>query len=1104
MFTGAHNFHVSGGTFNEIYQSRGNGFNQLYDHTLPDAAHDSYVGRSKGSCYEGTREQYIQDITSWSISNCQLYSHRLFWMYGPAGVGKSAIAKSCAITTAAYERLAASFFFSRDNGVVDPALFFTTIAHQIGTKTPEFREIVSAKIEINPALLTKGLETQFHELIITPFLELFANQVLLPRRTVFIDGLDECHDEGAQVAIIEMVTRSIKKYDNTPINAFPRGSGFPFFRALELPISRDYDAEIKLYLRQSLRLPISSINNDIVWPSERDLDLLVDLVSGLFVFAATVVRFIMDPNAFSPQQKLHDLQSGLRMELLRPKAGTDVTAELDDFYSLIMRRVSPSHLSVVRKILLIHVTGMPGVVSSHETLGRITLQELENCLAKLSSVLAIKSSESKRPGSAVIFFYHASFMEYLSDLDRSTEYYIHDARHYSDIALRTLDLSNKIYQMNGKTRNEKLKALAQLLSVFPDETFTPTQRFRFRDELFKDYLCKYTLAWWCYRSDLGPEILDGLRQANLMDPRRPVMIYKPDLDRLKQRLPIDMRRCITQVSPESLFPPLAEPDRPTYTQQAYPDVSANIENIWTYIYTVLFGNGAPDHLKYDCSRLIREVYKDSTHARYLQSQFQRHCSSNVQNILEWVKVASLDALDEFDWLWLYSNAWHTYIHEYQGLRPKFSRDPRQVPWALEKAIITAWEEVFLLMQGDDDRLVKAALRILERQWERDLLLEPLSAIDPGILTAFCESLGDMSRCRVASALRSKDYFDTKYLESMEKRYDTERQLFPVSTFLSHLVAAEELLMDEYKSHLRMGLIYFECHWFRYRRDNEGCTSVLMKGRWEEMHREFEALLDDTDCDDSDRRWKYFLWATDEWSDAYQAFKAAFEAHVKRRASTALHKTLNCYPVDASSPGKLGACASILSQFLEERLLFAYERNDRISRAMDIERNIFSDGIYQTMADILDQHPQLQEPFWRLVQELRPRDGGTRVWRRSLLWYFNDFKYRYKSRGSPGAYGSYRYRRVSGPRPGATTPDEASIPDADEQIESLHGASNLAHLARSLSGFEGLCAGVPEIDTINVDAPAVRVSTCVVVETRQKRSIGSRIKRFLRQMFKQGS
>jgi len=139
-------------------------------------------------------------------------------MWGPAGVGKSAIAKSCAEKTAAQRRLGASFFFSRTQHVDDPKRFFTTIAHQLTTEIDEYRKVLDPRIQRNPALLTKGLDAQFRELIIEPFLELAGRNVDMEDKMVIIDGLDECNGDPAQSKIMELVAKSVKEHgDKIPL-----------------------------------------------------------------------------------------------------------------------------------------------------------------------------------------------------------------------------------------------------------------------------------------------------------------------------------------------------------------------------------------------------------------------------------------------------------------------------------------------------------------------------------------------------------------------------------------------------------------------------------------------------------------------------------------------------------------------------------------------------------------------------------------------------------------------------------------------------------------------------------------------------------------------
>ena len=112
----------------------------LRDNSIPAATHDSYETESyKSSCLEGTRMQHIEDITAWTARINRSQQHCLLWMWGPAGVGKSAIAKSYAKKTAKQRRISTSFFFSCTQHVDDPKRFFTTIAHQLVQKVDDYR-----------------------------------------------------------------------------------------------------------------------------------------------------------------------------------------------------------------------------------------------------------------------------------------------------------------------------------------------------------------------------------------------------------------------------------------------------------------------------------------------------------------------------------------------------------------------------------------------------------------------------------------------------------------------------------------------------------------------------------------------------------------------------------------------------------------------------------------------------------------------------------------------------------------------------------------------------------------------------------------------------
>ena len=58
--------------------------------------------------------------------------------------------------------------------------------------------------------------------------------------------------------------------------------------------------------------------------------------------------------------------------------------------------------------------------------------------------------------------------------------------------------------------DERIPKLRELLPIFPDETFTPSECLIFQDELFNDVLCKY-VSNWCEGWGLPSEVIRGFQ-----------------------------------------------------------------------------------------------------------------------------------------------------------------------------------------------------------------------------------------------------------------------------------------------------------------------------------------------------------------------------------------------------------------------------------------------------------------------------------------------------------------------------------------------------------------------------------------------------------------
>ena len=124
-------------------------------------------------------------------------------MYGPFGVGKGAIAQSCAESLAAENKLCASIFFSRPNKRNNPDRVFTSIAYQLAVKFPPIGDILDREILKDPIILTASRRVQFEELLAKPLQQITSQNAPIEGWVIILDGLDEIDVNKRSCAVVE-------------------------------------------------------------------------------------------------------------------------------------------------------------------------------------------------------------------------------------------------------------------------------------------------------------------------------------------------------------------------------------------------------------------------------------------------------------------------------------------------------------------------------------------------------------------------------------------------------------------------------------------------------------------------------------------------------------------------------------------------------------------------------------------------------------------------------------------------------------------------------------------------------------------------------------
>ncbi len=392
-------------------------------------------------------------------------------------MGKSAIAQTCAEKLKRLEKLGAAFFFStnRHNKTkVDPAdnrkeyqKFFTSIAYQLATIYPDYRDLLDSRIRSDRTLIDKALESQFRALIIEPLQELEEKGHGIGKRIpVLVDGLDECDDRDAQCQIVEIVAAAPHEgvaplcwaFFSRPephIEAtFTMASVSSFCHITVLPISHDANGDIELYLRAGFENILRRLNiiTPSPWPSDGDVKELVGAAGGLFIYAATLLRFVGQPDSIGPEALLRAILAIISNRSLPHSTSDHPFVELDAFYRLILQRTP---VRVLPTILLVFASicrnGPLSAIMTANLLG-LSRIEIEAICNQMSSVVRfqpqVKSLElghaidTNHPfhstGPAAIpaevydtirdslggslSFYHKSFKDFLVDEARSGPY----------------------------------------------------------------------------------------------------------------------------------------------------------------------------------------------------------------------------------------------------------------------------------------------------------------------------------------------------------------------------------------------------------------------------------------------------------------------------------------------------------------------------------------------------------------------------------------------------------------------------------------------------------------------------------------------------------
>ncbi|KAJ6456876.1 hypothetical protein C8R45DRAFT_1184956, partial [Mycena sanguinolenta] len=400
--------------------------------------YDSAESFPQPRCHPETRTEMLQDLRDWALD--RETRHKILWLHGPAGAGKSAIMQTLSRQLGDAGRLGASFFFKRG----DPArgngnALFATIAYQLAINVPWLRAKIFQIVENDPSVLQRTIKTQMIKLISEPC----RSQKGGGHVTILVDGLDECERHDVQQEILHAI-RIASSHPPIFLRFIVASRPEPHIREVfESPVysdvHRSYNVEqsfddVRKYLsdefaridqehRIMARIPSP-------WPDLNALDELVEKSSGHFIYASAIIKFIDDKN-YRPIQ---------RLEVVQDTNSTGSESAYDALDQLYMTILSSAPRQSELIPILCAIANFRVHPKALDQLFRLPESETRLLLKGLHSLLDVPSNDDEISViHNAISPHHASFFDFLNNPGRSRTFCVGTLRHRIDLARMVLE-----------------------------------------------------------------------------------------------------------------------------------------------------------------------------------------------------------------------------------------------------------------------------------------------------------------------------------------------------------------------------------------------------------------------------------------------------------------------------------------------------------------------------------------------------------------------------------------------------------------------------------------------------------------------------------------
>ncbi|KAF7794139.1 hypothetical protein EIP86_005270 [Pleurotus ostreatoroseus] len=415
--------------------------NQAVLQSIPYARGASLLA-DKGCCLPNTRTGILSEIVNWILDPDE--SRRVFFLYGVAGEGKSAIAHSVARQFKNLDILGSSFRFDRSDRDRKAALLFPTIARDLAEFKHDFCAPFLQAVKGHTRLqMSTSLSEQFEHFIQKPLEDLPLDAPLV----FVIDALDECPDEDAKelAVLLAQASERLPGLCRILITSRPDASFYQLFsdsknvhmEAVKSPTNE----EIEVYIHHQL---MGHVDAGDLHPQE--LAHLAQASQRYFQYAAVACRTINEPPPGVGVRERYDQIVDLQKRAGPEAQGSDL---MDQLYRDILLRLGdePATLQRFKSALgLILVAETPLTVTILDALYQMLVDHncrLQDLSKHLGSVLHGVTDEAES-----VRILHSSFRDFLIDSKRAGEFFIDERKAQVNMLDASLKIMKAKLQLN--------------------------------------------------------------------------------------------------------------------------------------------------------------------------------------------------------------------------------------------------------------------------------------------------------------------------------------------------------------------------------------------------------------------------------------------------------------------------------------------------------------------------------------------------------------------------------------------------------------------------------------------------------------------------------